>query len=101
MVRFATVAIIYGFGMLLLALPLRYIALRHGREDSWRKAIITATVIAITLAVVDATSRRAVAQCWAAGNPTCVDSGSAGIQLLFAGGFVAWSWIIAYLIYND
>ena len=101
MVRFATVAIAYAFGMIVLAYPLRRVALQRGREHTWRNYIIGAVILAVVVAVVDTTSRIAVRQCFDAGNTSCVDFGSAGFQILITGGLVAYSWLMAFFIHND
>ena len=101
MVRFATVAIAYSFGMIVLAYPLRRIALARGRDHTWRNYITAAVALAVIVAVVDTTSRIAVRQCFEAGNTSCIDFGSAGFQILITGGLVAYSWLMAFFIRND
>jgi hypothetical protein len=46
-------------------------------------------------------SHRQVQQCQDAGLADCVDSGTAGLHLLFIGLFVVVTWFTAYTMYRD
>jgi hypothetical protein len=45
-------------------------------------------------------SERQVAQCEAAGNPSCVDYGTSGLQLVLVFFFVVGAWWSAYSIWR-
>jgi hypothetical protein len=98
---FITSMVIYGGLLLALAGPLFYVTWRKDRLTTARNFLIGAGVIAISCSVLAVVSERQVSQCLDAGNSDCIDSGAAGLQLLFVVLFTATAWFNAYFMWRD
>lgn len=98
---FITSLVIFMGLLAALAAPLLYVTWRKERLETARNFMIGAVVIAICCAVLAVVSERQVLQCLDAGNAECIDSGTAGLQLLFVVGFTAAAWFNAYFIWRD
>jgi hypothetical protein len=81
--------------------PLLIVARKRRRPDTARKFAVAALCVAAVSAIISFTSDRLVAQCEAAGNPACIDSGSAGMKLVIVAIFAIVTWVVAYLMYQD
>jgi hypothetical protein len=93
--------VIYGGLLLVLAGPLFYVTWRKDRLTTARNFLIGGAIIAICCAVLAVVSERQVLQCLEAGNSDCIDSGAAGLQLLFVIGFTGTAWFNAYFMWRD
>lgn len=98
---FITSLVIFGGLLIALAAPLLYIAWRKDRLRAARNFLISAGMIAISCAVLAVVSERQVLQCLGAGNSDCIDSGAAGMQLLFVGIFAVVAWFNAFFMWRD
>lgn len=98
---FITSLVIFIGLLIVLAAPLFYVTWRKDRLRTARNFLISALTIAICCAVLAVVSERQVLQCLDAGNADCIDSGAAGLQLLFVGIFAATSWFNAYFMWRD
>jgi hypothetical protein len=98
---FITSLVIFTGLLVALAAPLFYVTWRKDRLTTARNFAISALVVAICCAVLAVVSERQVSQCLDAGNSDCIDSGAAGMQLLFVVIFTAISWFIAYFMWRD
>lgn len=92
----AILAVLVGLG-----LPLWIVAWRRRRRDTIRNFGIGAVVVAALVGIVEITSDRAVEECLAAGNPDCLDSGSAGMQLVMVAFYALVNWFVAYKIWTE
>ena len=89
-------------GILLVAsVPVLIIAWQGGLSETIRRFLIAAGVIGSVLAMISASSERLVNQCKAAGNPSCIDYGATGFQLLVVIGFVLTAAVKAFILYRD
>lgn len=88
-------------GLLVLATPLFVISFRRDRPRTSRNFALAAVVIGVACGSLAGISQRQVQQCQDAGIADCVDSGTAGLQLLFIGLFVVVTWFTAYTMYRD
>jgi hypothetical protein len=98
---FITSMVIYGGLLLALAGPLFYVTWRKDRVPTARNFLIGAGAVAICCSVLAVVSERQVIQCSDAGNSDCIDSGAAGLQLLFVVLFTAVAWFNAYFMWRD
>lgn len=98
---FITSLVIFTGLLVALAAPLFYVTWRKDKLTTARNFLISAFVVAVCCAVLAVVSERQVLQCMDAGNSDCIDSGAAGLQLLFVGGFTATSWFNAYFMWRD
>lgn len=71
----------------ILTIPLIVVTRRRERQETVRKFLFTGAAVAISCAMISATSERLVRQCEEAGNPTCVDFGASGIQFVLVAGY--------------
>ena len=81
-----------------LASPLFYIARKRGRRDTIRSFAIGGAAVVIFIATLAYVSEIQVEQCLEAGNPSCLDSGTPGLQLVILGAYVVASWWSAWSI---
>ena len=83
-----------------LGTPLWVVAARVGRTRTIRNFALGAAVVALASALMAYVSERQMAQCEAAGNPSCFDYGTTGFHLLMVFVFVVTSWWSAYSIWR-
>ncbi len=81
--------------MVVVALPLFYVARRLRRPKVLIRYAGIAAALALLVAGMEATSRLLVERCMEAGNTGCVDYGAAGGKAMAIGGFAVASWIRA------
>lgn len=101
LIAFLIAFLAYLAAGVLLWIPLAVIGRRRRRAKTVRRYLIGAAVAGFICALIVASSERLVNQCEAAGNPGCFDVGSAGLQLLFIGGYGFAVLLAAFLIYRD
>jgi hypothetical protein len=101
MTTFVVALVGYSAILLLLGFPVVVIARRRRRPDTAKKFVVAALVIGLILAVVSAGSAHLVARCESAGNTSCNDYGSTGLQVLAVIGFGIASWWTAVILYRD
>lgn len=82
-------------------IPLWLVASRLRRRLTLRNYAIAGAVVAVTSALVEVASDRAVAQCEAAGNPTCFDPGGTGLQLVMLAFYFIANWYVAFLLWKE
>jgi hypothetical protein len=99
-VTFATTLLIFLALLAALGTPLWIVATRDRRTTTVRNFAIGATLVAVLCALMAQISERQVAQCEAAGNPSCVDYGTSGLQLVLVFFFVVGAWWSAYSIWR-
>jgi hypothetical protein len=75
--------------LLIVAVPVIFVARGRGKSSTIRNFIIGAAATGTVLAIVKFTSDRTVRQCIDAGNAEtqCVDFGSTGMAVMFIGGY--------------
>lgn len=81
--------------------PLWLVALRRDRRLTIRNYGLAGLTVAVLCALVEVASRRAEAQCEAAGNPTCYDPGGPGLQIVMVGIYLIANWYVAYMLWKD
>ena len=96
-----TTFLLAGGPVLVLALPLFYVAWRSKRITTMRNFLIGAGSVALLCSILAGVSDRQVQQCRDAGNSDCVDAGTAGMQALMIAIYVIASWMAAASIYRD
>jgi len=87
--------------LFLFSIPLILVARRNGRNADIRKYLIAGAIVAVFSSVIAFSSEQLVEQCYAAGNMSCNDFGSAGFRFLLMAGYAAFALIEAYLIARD
>ncbi len=87
--------------LLLLSVPVFLLARKRADTEISRKFVIGASAVGLFCAVAEAGAHRQIANCEAAGNPSCFDSGGAGIQLLAIASFVIVAGVKTMDLYRD
>lgn len=87
--------------LVVLGTPLWLVAWRGRRIATGRNFLIGAGAIGLTIGLLAGTSQRQVDLCLEAGNSDCVDSGTAGLRLLFIVLYLVAAWTVAYFIWKD
>ena len=87
--------------LFVVSLPLIVVSRRHGRNDLIRKFLIVGVIVVVFSSIIAFSSQQLVERCFAAGNKSCNDFGSAGFRFLLMGGYAAFALIEAYLIAQD
>jgi hypothetical protein len=90
-----------SFLLFVFSVPLILVAQRHGRSADIRKYLITGAIVVVFSSIIAFSSEQLVERCFAAGNISCNDFGSAGFRFLLMGGYAAFALIEAYLIAQD
>ena len=101
MLTFLIAFVIFTGLALVLWIPLAIIGRRKGRHRTVTRYAAGAVATGVVCALVASSSDRLVKQCEAAGNPTCVDFGATGLQMLFLGGYGFAVLLNAFLIFRD
>lgn len=83
-----------------LGSPLWVVAARRGRTRTIRNFAIGAGLVSLASGLMAYISERQMAQCEAAGNPSCFDYGTTGFQILMVFVFVVVAWWSAYSIWR-
>ena len=89
-------AVLFAF-----TLPLIIVARRNDQKAHIRRFLIAGAIVVVIASLISASSEQMVERCFAAGNMSCNDFGSAGLRFLLMGGYVAFALIEAYLIACD
>lgn len=97
-VTFVSTLLLFLLLLAVLATPLWVTAIRRQRRTTVKNFAIGAAVVAIVCGLLAQISERQVQQCEAAGNPTCVDYGTSGLQMVMVFFFVVAAWWSAYSI---
>lgn len=87
--------------LVLLSAPLFVLAWQRERLITARNFLATAGVIALFAGFMVHNSERQIEQCRAAGNPSCWDSGTAGLMIVFIGTYAVVSWVVAWNIWRE
>lgn len=87
--------------LLVFSTPLILVARRSGRSAQIRVYLIAGAIVVVISSMISVSSDLLVEQCFAAGNMSCNDYGSAGFRMLLMGGYSAFALIEAYLIARD
>ncbi len=87
--------------LLLVSVPVFLLARKRADSEITRKFLIGASAVGLFCAVAAAGAHRQISNCKAAGNPSCFDSGGAGIQVLAIVGFVVVAGIKTMDLYRD
>lgn len=88
--------------LLVGSIPLALLAWRDRLTKTMRSFAIGAVVIAAICGVIGFTSDEAVRSCIeSTGSRSCNDPGSAGMQVLFAGGYLVVAWVRTFNLFND
>lgn len=82
--------------LLVLAVPVFFVARRRRKTSTIRNVAISALVVSAMMGVTRYTSNELVQQCIDVGNTQCVDAGSTGIIWLFGIGFTLVVWVRAW-----
>jgi hypothetical protein len=90
-----------SFLLFVFSIPLILVARRHGRTADIRKYLIAGAIVVAFASIIAFSSEQLVERCFAAGNMSCNDFGSAGLRFLLIGGYAAFALIEAYLIAQD
>jgi hypothetical protein len=90
-----------SFLLFVFSIPLILVAQRHGRSADIRKYLIAGAIVVVFSSIIAFSSEQLVERCFAAGNISCNDFGSAGFRFLLMGGYAAFALIEAYLIAQD
>lgn len=101
MATFAVAFLIFSGLVLIASVPLLIVALRRQKARTVRHFLIAGGLVALLCAATSAGSERLVRQCREAGNPTCLDYGASGLQLLLLAGYAVVAWIVAYNISRE
>ena len=90
MITFLYSIVLFSGLLLIVAVPVIFVARRREKSSTIRNFIVGAAATGTVLAIIKFTSDRAVQQCLDAGNSDtqCVDFGSTGMAVLFIGGYV-------------
>jgi hypothetical protein len=86
---------------LVLGAPVFVVARMRHRKKTARGFLIAAGVIGVLSAILSFSSEMLESRCEAAGNPSCLDFGASGLQLVLVVGYVLASWIVAYIQFQD
>ncbi len=101
MLTFLIAFLIFTGVALALWIPLAVIGRRKGRHKTVTRYVYGAIGTGVVCALVASSSERLVDQCEVAGNPTCIDFGATGIQMLLLGGYGFAVLLNAFLVYRD
>ncbi|MGH3649874.1 MAG: hypothetical protein ACRDU9_04125 [Acidimicrobiia bacterium] len=101
MTTFLTTLLIVTVLLLVLGAPLTVPTWRKGQRKTARSWLIGAGVIGVLCASIAMVSERQVTQCLDAGNTDCIDSGAAGLQLVFIVLYLVSAWIGAFLVWRE
>ena len=97
---FLTTLLLFVVLLAVLGTPLWLVAARLGRTRTIRNFAIGAVGVALAAALMAYVSERQMAQCEAAGNPSCFDYGTTGFQILMVLVYVTTAWWSAYSIWR-
>ena len=101
MITLISASLIYTAIMLIFSGPVLFVARQRELPKMARRFLIAAGVCGLICGVLSAGSERLVNQCEAAGNLSCVDSGSSGFQLMIVAGYLGTSLVRSYLVAHD
>ncbi len=101
MATFFVALLLFTGILLVLGSPVFVVAQRRDRKETARGFLIASGIVGLLCAIIAVGSERLVSQCEAAGNPSCLDSGAKGLQLVLVGGYVLAAWVIAYFQFQD
>jgi hypothetical protein len=90
--QFTAIAVVTAIPVLVLA--------RRTHRPTGRRFLIGAGACGLICGILGATSKRLVDQCLAAGNPTCVDYGTTGMQVLTVAGYALVALLGAYRLWR-
>lgn len=86
---------------LVFGAPVFVVARLRDRKKTARGFLIAAGVIGVLSAIISFSSEMLESRCEASGNPSCLDFGASGLQLVLVVGYVLASWIVAYIQFQD
>ena len=88
MATFAVAFVLFTGALLVISVPVVFLARRRGRSKTARRFLIAAGAVGLICAIVSAGSERLEGQCQTAGNPNCYDFGGTGLQFLLVAGYI-------------
>lgn len=87
--------------LFVFTIPLIIVALRNDQKAHIRRFLIAGAIVVVFASLISVSSEQMVEKCFAAGNMSCNDFGSAGFRVLLMGGYAAFALIEAYLVASD
>jgi hypothetical protein len=81
--------------------PLFYLSWERRNTRKIRNFLIGAAGVAIVCGFLSFSSKQLIAKCHDAGNTSCFDPGSTGMQAVFVVGYLIVAWVTTGLLYRE